>query len=123
VIIGNKTPTVHSLRHTYVVSRVNNWMTEGVNVSNMMPYLSRQLGHSSVDGSQYYFHTSIAAIPVIHSRDRKSSNVIPNPVHVCSEGSIEQHAARQKPLIDKMPRKAPVERIIPEVKEFESKTR
>lgn len=42
-------PTVHSLRHTFVVLRMNEWMKSGVKLDNMMPYLSKYLGHSSPD--------------------------------------------------------------------------
>ena len=46
---GNKYPTIHALRHTFVVDRMNEWMEEGIDFKTMMPYLSRYLGHSSVN--------------------------------------------------------------------------
>ena len=42
----DKKPTVQSLRHTFVVNKMNEWMEKGVDTDVMMPYLSRYLGHS-----------------------------------------------------------------------------
>jgi integrase len=42
----DKKPTVQSLRHTFVVTKMNEWMDAGVDTGVMMPYLSRYLGHS-----------------------------------------------------------------------------
>lgn len=72
-----KTPTIHSLRHTYVVIRMNQWMEEGVDLSVMMPYLSRQLGHTSVNETFYYYHQVKEAFRIIHKNDTVASKVIP----------------------------------------------
>jgi integrase len=74
---NGKNPTIHSLRHTYVVMIMNKWMEKNIDVEAMMPYLSRQLGHSSVDGSQYYYHTTKESIPLIRQLDKSSKAVIP----------------------------------------------
>jgi integrase len=73
---GAKAPTVHSLRHTYVVNRLNKWMEEGRDIEAMMPYLSRQLGHASVDGTQYYFHLSMASVSLVRSLDAKGARIV-----------------------------------------------
>lgn len=49
-------PTVHALRHCFVVNRINDWVCQGENLDNLMPYLSRYLGHSSTEGTFYYYH-------------------------------------------------------------------
>ncbi|MCR4781537.1 MAG: tyrosine-type recombinase/integrase [Lachnospiraceae bacterium] len=72
-----KAPTIHSLRHTYVVLRMNQWMEEGVDLSVMMPYLSRQLGHTSINETFYYYHQVREAFRLIHKRDTVASIVIP----------------------------------------------
>jgi integrase len=72
-----KIPTVHSLRHTYVVMRINGWMAEGLDIAAMMPYLSRQLGHSTVDGTQYYYHTSVSSLSIVREHDTMSGMVMP----------------------------------------------
>ena len=70
-------PTVHSLRHTFVVKRMNKWMENGVSLEAMMPYLSRFLGHSSVDETFYYYHLVDSAFQIIHDKDAAQSTVIP----------------------------------------------
>ena len=73
----DKSPTVHSLRHTFVVKRMNLWMAEGVSIKEMMPFLSRYLGHMSPDETFYYYHQVDAAFRIIRERDKTGSRVIP----------------------------------------------
>ena len=70
-------PTVHSLRHTYVVKRMNLWMEQGIPLRSMLPYLSRHLGHKSVEDTFYYYHQLDTAFRIIHDRDRQSKAIIP----------------------------------------------
>jgi integrase len=72
-----KRPTIHSLRHTYVVMRMNFWMENGYDLRVMMPYLSRQLGHVSVDETFYYYHQVVDAHRIIQQKDTLASSVIP----------------------------------------------
>lgn len=53
---NGKHPTPHSLRHTFVVHRIDSWIKEGVNVNEMMPVLKTYLGHSSTEETFYYYH-------------------------------------------------------------------
>ncbi len=74
--IGRK-PTVHSLRHSYVVDRMNEWLEKGLSFDRMMPYLSRYLGHSGVEESMYYYHLNEEANILIRKKDRAAGRVIP----------------------------------------------
>jgi integrase len=73
----DKKPTVHCLRHTFVVDKMNEWMQAGMDTGAMMPYLSRYLGHSSIAGTQYYFHTIEQAFPFIRQHDAMAQSIIP----------------------------------------------
>ena len=73
----DKTPTVHSLRHSFVVKRMNLWMKEGVSLNEMLPFLSRYLGHQSTDDTFYYYHQVSEAFRIIRDRDKTSGFVIP----------------------------------------------
>jgi len=73
----DKKPKVQSLRHTFVVDKMNEWMEKGVDTGVMMPYLSRYLGHSSISETQYYFHAIEQAFPVIRRHDVVIQSVIP----------------------------------------------
>lgn len=66
-------PTVHSLRHTFVVIRINAWIKDGINTVVMLPYLSRYLGHKSPDETFYYYHQVIDNLQVIKEKDTLSS--------------------------------------------------
>ena len=76
----DKKPTIHSLRHTYVVTKMNEWMNEGRNFEVMMPYLSRYLGHTSIDETQYYYHQVVSAFDIVRKRDRMTEKIIPEVI-------------------------------------------
>ena len=70
-------PTVHSLRHTFVVKRMNTWMEQGIPLHSMLPYLSKYLGHASVQDTFYYYHQVDTAFRIVQSKDRRSEMIIP----------------------------------------------
>ena len=76
----DKRPTVQSLRHTFVVNKMNEWAETGVDTAVMMPYFSRYLGHSSTIEIQYYFHTIERVFPIIRRYDAVSDSIIPEVV-------------------------------------------
>ena len=76
----DKKPTVHSLRHTYVVTKMNDWMNEGKDFEAMMPYLSRYLGHSSINETQYYYHQVVSAFEIVRKHDSVADRVIPEVI-------------------------------------------
>ncbi|KKN00748.1 hypothetical protein LCGC14_1134710 [marine sediment metagenome] len=73
----DKRPTIHCLRHTFVVDKMNEWMLTGIDINTMMPYLSRYLGHSSIAETHYYYHTIEQAFSVIRQHDTIAKRVIP----------------------------------------------
>ena len=73
----DKSPTVHCLRHTFVVKRMNLWMKEGIPLKEMLPFLSRYLGHQSPDETFYYYHQVAEAFRIIRDKDKTGKLVIP----------------------------------------------
>lgn len=73
----DKVPTVHCLRHTFVVKRMNIWMEEDVSLKEMLPFLSRYLGHQSPKGTFYYYHQVAEAFRIIRKKDKTGMFVIP----------------------------------------------
>lgn len=63
-------PTPHSLRHTYVVHRIDSWIKNGENIDELMPYLSKQLGHKSIEETYYYYHTLSSSFGVIKEKEK-----------------------------------------------------
>jgi site-specific recombinase XerD len=47
-------PTIHNLRHTFAVHRLESWYREGADVQRMLPHLSTYLGHVDVAATQCY---------------------------------------------------------------------
>lgn len=72
-----KNPTVHALRHTFVVFRINGWMAQGLDLNVLMPYLSKFLGHKSPSETFYYYHQVLEAFRVIREKDTVAKSVIP----------------------------------------------
>lgn len=70
-------PTVHSLRHTFVVKRMNSWIEQGIQLRFMLPYLSRYLGHKSVEDTFYYYHQVDTAFRIVQNKDSRSKVIIP----------------------------------------------
>jgi integrase len=77
----DRRPTPHSLRHAFVVDKMNEWMLEGKDLRVMVPYLSAYLGHESPEETFYYYHQVIKAFDVIREKDLISPIVIPKVVH------------------------------------------
>ena len=73
----DKKPSLHCLRHAFVVERMNDWMERGIDLQEMLPYLSSYLGHASPSETFYYYHLVNKAFTVIKQKDRVSSRVIP----------------------------------------------
>lgn len=73
----DKRPTLHCLRHAFVVERMNEWMKQDINLRGMMSHLSRYLGHASPSETFYYYHLVNKAFAVVKQKDTVSVRVIP----------------------------------------------
>jgi len=76
----DREPTVHALRHTFVVNKINAWMAEGISLEVMMPYLSRYLGHFGIKGTLYYYRQVSDAFRIVRQKDLVSDRVIPEVI-------------------------------------------
>lgn len=77
----DKKPTVHCLRHAFVIKRINLWMESDISLRVMMPYLSSYLGHKGPMESYYYYHLVQDAFNTIRRKDTITSRVIPEVQH------------------------------------------
>ena len=75
-------PCTHALRHTYVVGILTQWQNEGKNVDNLIPYLSKQLGHKSIRETYYYCTRLDTKFSEITALDTSLSGIIPKVHHV-----------------------------------------
>lgn len=58
---SGRRPTPHSLRHAFVVERMDAWAAAGADLDAAMPYLATYLGHSSPSETMYYYHLAEGA--------------------------------------------------------------
>jgi len=87
----DRKPTIQSLRHTFVVNKMNEWMEDDVDTGIMMPYLSRYLGHSSIAETQYLsiYH---ATVPL--KTNLLFFTIIKNSANAMSESNVERFMAK-----------------------------
>ena len=63
-------------------------MEEGVPLRSMLPYLSKYLGHKSVEDTFYYYHQVDTAFRIVRDKDKKSRVIIPEVAAI--ENSISE---------------------------------
>lgn len=78
-------PTVHSLRHFYIMTRLSSWYEAGVDVRAMLPYLSAHLGHESIDETYWYIRSNEHMMPVFRR--------FINDVSVCLSKEVYRHGS------------------------------
>jgi integrase len=79
--VCDKKPTVHCLRHAFVIRRVNLWMEKDLQLQVMMPYLSSYLGHKGPIETYYYYHQVEDVFKTVRRKDSMSARVIPEVQH------------------------------------------
>jgi len=67
-----KGPRLHDIRHTFAVHCLKQWVIEGKNLSNCLPYLSIYLGHEDMRGTQRYLRLTADLYPDIISKVEES---------------------------------------------------
>ncbi len=56
-------PRVHDLRHTFICHRLNQWAEENIDLTTMLPILSKYVGHTGITSTQYYLKLTAEAFP------------------------------------------------------------
>ena len=51
-------PRPYDFRHHFAYANVERWMDRGIDVTAMLPYLARYMGHATIESTYYYIHTS-----------------------------------------------------------------
>lgn len=55
---GGQQPRPYDFRHHFAYANIERWMQRGSDITAMLPYLARYMGHATVESSYYYIHTS-----------------------------------------------------------------
>jgi integrase len=61
-------PRIHDLRHTFVVRRITQWQTQGVDVDQAMLALSTYVGHTEVGNTYWYLSAAPQLLAVAADR-------------------------------------------------------
>lgn len=56
--MGGTRPRPHDFRHHFAYANIEWWMTPGKDVTALLPYLSRYMGHATLSSTYFYVHTS-----------------------------------------------------------------
>jgi site-specific recombinase XerD len=48
--------TAYELRHNYAVANINRWVKDGFDFLEKLVYLSKSMGHVTLESTKYYFH-------------------------------------------------------------------
>lgn len=61
-------PRIHDFRHGLAVACLKKWALSGIDLTNMLPYLSAYMGHSDFRATQYYLRLTADLYPHIVSK-------------------------------------------------------
>ena len=61
-------PRIHDFRHGLAVACLKKWSLAGIDLTNMLPYLSAYMGHSDFRATQYYLRLTADLYPDIISK-------------------------------------------------------
>jgi len=48
-------PVAYDLRHHYAISNINSWVDDGYEFSDKLQYLSKSMGHRTIEATRYYY--------------------------------------------------------------------
>jgi len=73
---GNR-PRAYDFRHHFALSNLNRWIAAGVDVNSRLPYLSRYMGHSCLQSTDYYLHLVPEFFQIFSEKVKITETVIP----------------------------------------------
>lgn len=62
-LVGNQTPRIHDLRHTFAVTALANMAESGIDLYASLPVLSNYLGHQSLEATNHYVRLTANMYP------------------------------------------------------------
>jgi integrase/recombinase XerD len=73
---GNK-PRAYDFRHHFALANLNRWIASGVDVGSRLPYLSRYMGHSCFESTDYYLHLVPEFFQTFSEKLRSTEAILP----------------------------------------------
>lgn len=76
---GERQIVAYSLRHNYAVENIMSWDKDGYNADKRLVALSKSMGHTRVESTQYYFHLVPRFADILEELEGSSvEQIIPN---------------------------------------------
>ena len=75
--LGGQDPRPYDFRHHFAYANVERWARGGKDVTAMLPYLARYMGHASIESSYYYIHTSPDFLDAYADITAESQSLLP----------------------------------------------
>lgn len=76
---GERQIVAYSLRHNYAVENIMSWNQDGYNADKRLVALSKSMGHTRVESTQYYFHLVPRFADILEELEGSSlEQIIPN---------------------------------------------
>ena len=76
---GEREIVAYSLRHNYAVENIMSWNQDGYNADKRLVALSKSMGHTRVESTQYYFHLVPRFADILEELEGRSvEEIIPN---------------------------------------------
>jgi hypothetical protein len=70
--------TAYELRHNYAVENINQWIGEGFEFYSKLVYLSKSMGHGSLESTKRYFHLVPAMVDILLKLTRRDfDDIVP----------------------------------------------
>jgi integrase len=74
---GGTAPRPYDFRHHFAYANLERWMAQGKDVAALLPYLSRYMGHATLESTYYYVHTSPDFMAAYTHITANSESVLP----------------------------------------------
>ncbi len=74
---SSKKPTPHSLRHAFVINTVDRWRKEKSDPDKLIPYLSRYIGHCSIQDTYHYYQLLDREFPSLLEQEDRFNAIVP----------------------------------------------
>ena len=67
----------YDFRHHFALCNLNRWVAAGLEVNSMLLYLSRYMGHSCLESTDYYLHLVPEFFPTFSEKVRPTESLLP----------------------------------------------
>lgn len=70
-------PRPYGFRHHFAYANIERWMAQDKDVTALLPYLTRYLGHATFESTYYYIHTSPDFMSAYAHLTQRSATMLP----------------------------------------------